>query len=94
MSPASFEACKAAFKLLKTKKKSANAMEEFPNINQVLELLESKLVSHSPAWRDINFTLTQSQRTHKRHMVKIWTHRTRTTGIRNISNFMYLQNQN
>ena len=92
MNPTSFEACKAALKLLKTKLKGETVDVDHPAIHHVMEVLRSKLESHSPAWKDISFTLSQSQRKDKKHYVKMWLHRTRTTGIRNISNFMYLQN--
>ena len=90
MSPTKFEACVTAYKQLKSKQKSPTASTDFPAIAKVLTQLEARLVAHSPAWRDISFTLTPTQRKNKRDMVKMWVHRSRTRGLKDISNFFYL----
>ena len=93
LSPAKFEACVTALKQLKVKRKSDTSATDFPGLEKVLSLLEARLVAHSPAWRDIKFTLTQVQRKHKRDMVKLWINRARNRGLQEITNYFYLTNQ-
>ena len=90
LTPAAFTACKAAHRRLLARRGKPGTAAEFPDLDRIVAELESRLAQHSTKWRDITFTLTPDQRKSANRMTVLWISKSRSRGLRDISNYCYL----
>jgi len=91
MTPASFTACRAAYRLLLQKSKTEEGKKDYPGYERVLTDLQGRLSNYSSKWREINFSLSQDERKSVNGMRALFLAKARSKGLSDISNYVYKQ---